>query len=194
MPLNFGGRKRSGAFDTVWPSAKANIVGCLAVRAGLLKGEKVAPGAGIAAAAAGSRPRAWPWQPRRQACVQPPCGGQRSHVSGGLWPNGQGVGPRNQRLQVRVLPGSRPRRPYRSAARAGLALRPPAATGWSLASGHTEDIKWPRGVTVSTLDSESSDRGSNPREAYSSGDYSARLCGEETCAPAVPSKNPQNPL
>ena len=25
---------------------------------------------------------------------------------------------------------------------------------------------WPRGVTVSTLDSESSDRGSNPREAY----------------------------
>ena len=24
---------------------------------------------------------------------------------------------------------------------------------------------WPRGVTVSTLDSESSDRGSNPREA-----------------------------
>ena len=25
--------------------------------------------------------------------------------------------------------------------------------------------KWPRGVTVSTLDSESSDRGSNPREA-----------------------------
>ena len=26
---------------------------------------------------------------------------------------------------------------------------------------------WPRGVTVSTLDSESSDRGSNPREASS---------------------------
>ena len=26
------------------------------------------------------------------------------------------------------------------------------------------DIKWSRGVTVSTLDSESSDRGSNPRE------------------------------
>ena len=25
---------------------------------------------------------------------------------------------------------------------------------------------WPRGVTVSTLDSEFSDRGSNPREAY----------------------------
>ena len=25
---------------------------------------------------------------------------------------------------------------------------------------------WPRGVTVSTLDSESSDRGSNPREAF----------------------------
>ena len=22
MPLNFGGQKRSGAFDTVWPSAK----------------------------------------------------------------------------------------------------------------------------------------------------------------------------
>ena len=26
-------------------------------------------------------------------------------------------------------------------------------------------VIWPRGVTVSTLDSESSDRGSNPREA-----------------------------
>ena len=22
MPLNFGGQKRSGAFDTVWPSAR----------------------------------------------------------------------------------------------------------------------------------------------------------------------------
>ena len=29
------------------------------------------------------------------------------------------------------------------------------------------DSQWPRGVTVSTLDSESSDRGSNPREAFS---------------------------
>ena len=27
-------------------------------------------------------------------------------------------------------------------------------------------LSWPRGVTVSTLDSESSDRGSNPREAF----------------------------
>ena len=27
-------------------------------------------------------------------------------------------------------------------------------------------VSWPRGVTVSTLDSESSDRGSNPREAF----------------------------
>ena len=27
-------------------------------------------------------------------------------------------------------------------------------------------VKGPRGVTVSTLDSESSDRGSNPREAF----------------------------
>ena len=26
--------------------------------------------------------------------------------------------------------------------------------------------QWPRGVTISTLDSESSDRGSNPREAF----------------------------
>ena len=30
----------------------------------------------------------------------------------------------------------------------------------------TEMLTWPRGVTVSTLDSESSDRGSNPREAF----------------------------
>ena len=30
---------------------------------------------------------------------------------------------------------------------------------------HTICGNWPRGVTVSTLDSESSDRGSNPREA-----------------------------
>lgn len=29
----------------------------------------------------------------------------------------------------------------------------------------TASRTWPRGVTVSTLDSESSDRGSNPREA-----------------------------
>ena len=29
-----------------------------------------------------------------------------------------------------------------------------------------EPLAWPRGVTVSTLDSESSDRGSNPREAF----------------------------
>ena len=29
-----------------------------------------------------------------------------------------------------------------------------------------ESLAWPRGVTVSTLDSESSDRGSNPREAF----------------------------
>ena len=28
-----------------------------------------------------------------------------------------------------------------------------------------DKVTWPRGVTVSTLDSESSDRGSNPREA-----------------------------
>jgi hypothetical protein len=30
----------------------------------------------------------------------------------------------------------------------------------------TMDFNWPRGVTVSTLDPESSDRGSNPREAF----------------------------
>ena len=29
-----------------------------------------------------------------------------------------------------------------------------------------QQSQWPRGVTVSTLDSESSDRGSNPREAF----------------------------
>ena len=29
---------------------------------------------------------------------------------------------------------------------------------------------WPRGVTVSTLESESSDRGSNPREAFQESD------------------------
>ena len=29
-----------------------------------------------------------------------------------------------------------------------------------------ESWAWPRGVTVSTLDSESSDRGANPREAF----------------------------
>ena len=32
-------------------------------------------------------------------------------------------------------------------------------------SNYFQDM-WPRGVTVSTLDSESSDRGSNPREAF----------------------------
>jgi hypothetical protein len=29
-----------------------------------------------------------------------------------------------------------------------------------------QNVNWPRGVTVSTLDSESSDRGSDPREAF----------------------------
>ena len=36
------------------------------------------------------------------------------------------------------------------------------------AFGQCLDIEGPRGVTVSTLDSESSDRGSNPREAFGS--------------------------
>ena len=31
---------------------------------------------------------------------------------------------------------------------------------------YPKGFTWPRGVTVSTLDSESSDRGSNPREAF----------------------------
>ena len=35
------------------------------------------------------------------------------------------------------------------------------------------NCQWPRGVTVSTLDSESSDRGSNPREAFKIGSKSA---------------------
>jgi hypothetical protein len=29
-----------------------------------------------------------------------------------------------------------------------------------------QNVNWPRGVAVSTLDSASSDRGSNPREAF----------------------------
>ena len=36
---------------------------------------------------------------------------------------------------------------------------------------------WPRGVTVSTLDSESSDRGSNPREAFAQQLESPSLLG-----------------
>ena len=47
---------------------------------------------------------------------------------------------------------------------------------------------WPRGVTVSTLDSESSDRGSNPREAFSHFSEScmvaAVLIGNELTKPA----------
>ena len=39
---------------------------------------------------------------------------------------------------------------------------PPAACQYNTITSNI----WPRGVTVSTLDSESSDRGSNPREAF----------------------------
>ena len=43
--------------------------------------------------------------------------------------------------------------------------------GWRFAASALIKLEprfhnWPRGVTVSTLDSESSDRGSNPREAF----------------------------
>ena len=54
--------------------------------------------------------------------------------------------------------------------------RPPHGNEYDFFSGHqivALDEAWldlvfnrPRGVTVSTLDSESSDRGSNPREAF----------------------------
>ena len=37
-----------------------------------------------------------------------------------------------------------------------------------------QSLTWSRGVTVSTLDSESSDRGSNPREALGHGSKEAR--------------------
>ena len=48
---------------------------------------------------------------------------------------------------------------YTSTARYQLGSKQPIA----LEVPHSQ---WPRGVTVSTLDSESSDRGSNPREAF----------------------------
>jgi hypothetical protein len=35
-----------------------------------------------------------------------------------------------------------------------------------VAAQNAANFNWPRGVTVSTLDSESSDRGSNPRQAF----------------------------
>ena len=60
------------------------------------------------------------------------------------WPNGQGVGPLIRRLRVRVPQG--------------VFVRPCLLDARFPGNG-------PRGVTVSTLDSESSDRGSNPREA-----------------------------
>ena len=41
-----------------------------------------------------------------------------------------------------------------------------AAKGHFLGDAHSaRDVTWPRGVTASTLDPESSNRGSNPREA-----------------------------
>ena len=46
-------------------------------------------------------------------------------------------------------------------ARAELSLWPASSFEWM-----RHDVNGPRGVTVSTLDSESSDRGSNPREAF----------------------------
>ena len=51
----------------------------------------------------------------------------------------------------------------------GLAVRwaptAGAVTPASMVKASRAIVSWPRGVTVSTLDSESSDRGSNPREA-----------------------------
>ena len=48
--------------------------------------------------------------------------------------------------------------------RQGKALKVDAKNGKSQGVAGVKKT-WPRGVTVSTLDSESSDRGSNPREA-----------------------------
>ena len=51
-----------------------------------------------------------------------------------------------------------------------LLFLPKATTRHAMYSLLLLDVQviWPRGVTVSTLDSESSDRGSNPREALNS--------------------------
>ena len=53
-------------------------------------------------------------------------------------------------------------------------------------------VSWPRGVTVSTLDSESSDRGSNPREAFSFARSHAQFANNHPCklAPATPTSRP----
>ena len=50
-------------------------------------------------------------------------------------------------------------------ARALLPDAAPTRPGVSVSGASGIILNWPRGVTVSTLDSESSDRGSNPREA-----------------------------
>ena len=58
---------------------------------------------------------------------------------------------------MREVPGSIPGAPHVDASLLRRALLRPNTS-------HAASLEGPRGVTVSTLDSESSDRGSNPRE------------------------------
>lgn len=195
MPLNFGGRKRSGAFDTVWPSAKAT-------------GQASTPSAGWQCVQGGSRSRSRSRgrrQParslaaaaRQQASLQPQCWGREAKSA--MWPCGLMdkalvLGTKDCRFESCQGQACEDRiaRPCWRAAVCGR--RQPPAAGSPHASGHTEDVKWPRGVTVSTLDSESSDRGSNPREAYASGGDSAPSLRAARWPPAPPDAQPQNPL
>ena len=55
MPLNFGGQKRSGAFDTVWPSAPAKRLTVLVASA--RRRERLPPGR-LSVHVRGARPRA----------------------------------------------------------------------------------------------------------------------------------------
>ena len=55
-------------------------------------------------------------------------------------------------------------RSRRAAGQRALHVSPGSRRGGRI-QGHVFPATWPRGVTASTLDSESSDRGSNPREA-----------------------------
>ena len=50
-------------------------------------------------------------------------------------------------------------------------------THFRMCNASSSFSNWPRGVTVSTLDSESSDRGSNPREAFSTFSPTMSLIG-----------------
>ena len=129
MPLNFGGQKRSGAFDTVWPPANAVFAMLFAVRQHVFGGN-FAPGAQFPSPA--SKP-AWKFGWRRalrpQTCLPP------ARVAPLPWGSAENpaLGPRNQTPSHLLMGVALLAHP----AKAGSTLRssqavPHPSTNWAL--------------------------------------------------------------